>query len=57
VTNSISEEQEKVAFFELADQLARTSDHAEQKHIKSELARMTFGESSDDELAPPDATR
>ena len=37
-------EQEKKRFFELADRLARSSDAAEQKRLKDELARMTFGE-------------
>lgn len=37
-------EQEKKRFFELADRLARSSDAAEQKRLKEELARMTFGE-------------
>ena len=39
-----AKDQEKATFFELADQLARTSDQAEQKRLKEELARMTFGE-------------
>jgi len=39
-----AKEQEKSAFFELADRLAQTSDRAEQKKLKEELARMTFGE-------------
>ena len=37
-------EQEKKHFFELADRLARSSDAGEQKRLKEELARMTFGE-------------
>lgn len=37
-------ELEKRTFFELADRLARTTDAAEQKRLKEELARMTFGE-------------
>jgi metal-responsive CopG/Arc/MetJ family transcriptional regulator len=37
-------EREKRAFFELAERLARSSDTAEQKRLKEELARMTFGE-------------
>lgn len=37
-------EREKIAFFNLAERLARTSDPAEQKRLKQELARMTFGE-------------
>lgn len=39
-----AKEREKVAFFELADRLALSSDHTEQKRLKEELARMTFGE-------------
>lgn len=39
-----AKEQEKVAFFELADQLAKATDRTEQKRLKAELARMTFGE-------------
>lgn len=35
---------EKIAFFDLADRLAHTSDYAEQERLKEELARMTFGE-------------
>lgn len=30
--------------FELGDQLAQTTDASEQKRIKGELARMTFGD-------------
>jgi predicted DNA-binding protein len=37
-------EQEKKHFFELADRLSHTSDAGEQKHLKEELARLTFGE-------------
>jgi len=40
-----AKEREKIAFFALADRLARTSDRAEQKRLKEELARMTFGDS------------
>jgi predicted DNA-binding protein len=36
--------QERKRFFELADRLARSSDGEEQKRLKHELARMTFGE-------------
>jgi hypothetical protein len=37
--------QEKVvAFFELADRLVRATDQTEQKRLKEELARMTFGQ-------------
>ncbi|MHB8542363.1 MAG: hypothetical protein ACYDCD_15690 [Candidatus Acidiferrales bacterium] len=39
-----SKETEKSKFFELADQLTASSDPAERKRIKDELARMTFGE-------------
>ena len=39
-----AKEREKIAFFELADRLARSSDSAEQKRLKEELARITFGE-------------
>jgi hypothetical protein len=39
-----AKEREKAAFLDLADRLARTSDRAEQKRLKEELARMTFGE-------------
>jgi predicted DNA-binding protein len=37
-------EQEKKTFFELADRLATSSDVSEQKRLKRELARMTYGE-------------
>ena len=37
-------EREKQAFFELAESLANSSNTAEQKRLKEELARMTFGE-------------
>jgi len=39
-----AKEREKIAFFDVADRLAQTSDDAEQKRLKEELARMTFGE-------------
>lgn len=39
-----SQEAEKIKFFELADQLSASSNLAERKRIKKELARMTFGE-------------
>jgi predicted DNA-binding protein len=39
-----AKEQEKIAFLGLADRLTQTSDRAEQKRLKEELARMTFGE-------------
>jgi hypothetical protein len=37
-------EQEKRRFFELTDLLARSRDPEEQKRLKDELTRMTFGE-------------
>ncbi len=37
-------EQEKERFLALADRLARSRDPEEQKRLKEELARMTFGE-------------
>ena len=37
-------EREKRTFFELADRLAHSSDASEQRHLKEELARMTFGD-------------
>jgi len=35
-------EQEKIAFFDLAERLANASDPAEQECLKKELARLTF---------------
>jgi predicted DNA-binding protein len=37
-------EQERKRFFELTDELARARDATDQKRLKEELARMTFGE-------------
>ena len=37
-------EQEKKRFFECADRLSRSRDPEEQKRLKEELARITFGE-------------
>lgn len=37
-------EQEKKTFFELADRLTTSSDPSEQRRLKRELARMTYGE-------------
>ncbi len=37
-------EQEKKQFLALADRLVRSSDISEQRRLKEELARMTFGE-------------
>jgi metal-responsive CopG/Arc/MetJ family transcriptional regulator len=39
-----SREAEKERFFTLANRLSETSDSAERRRIKKELARMTFGE-------------
>jgi len=39
-----AQEQEKKRFLELADRLTRSASAAEQKRLKEELARMTFGE-------------
>jgi metal-responsive CopG/Arc/MetJ family transcriptional regulator len=37
-------EREKKAFFDIADRLVHSSEASEQKRLKEELARMTFGE-------------
>lgn len=37
-------EQEKKRFFDLADRLTRSRDPDEQKRLKEDLGRMTFGE-------------
>ena len=37
-------EREKRHFFEIAEQLANSTNAAEQKRLKEELARLTFGE-------------
>jgi predicted DNA-binding protein len=39
-----AQEAEKQRFFDLADRLSRSDDADEQKLLKEELARMTFGE-------------
>jgi predicted DNA-binding protein len=39
-----AQEQERKRFFEVADRLACSNDVEEQKRLKEELARMTFGE-------------
>jgi len=39
-----AQEREKKRFFDLADRLARSSDPEQQKQLKADLARMTFGE-------------
>ena len=39
-----SKEAEKRRFFDLADRLAASTDLKEQEQIKTELARLTFGE-------------
>jgi predicted transcriptional regulator len=37
-------ENEKRTFYELADRLANSSDEAEARRLKEELARLTFGD-------------
>ncbi len=37
-------EQERKRFFEVADRLSRSRDADEQRSLKEELARMTFGD-------------
>jgi len=37
-------ENEKRTFYELADRLANSSDDAEARRLKEELARLTFGD-------------
>ncbi len=37
-------EQEKKTFYELADRLASSTDGTEQKRLKRELARLTYGD-------------
>jgi hypothetical protein len=37
-------EQEKKRFFELADRLSQSTDPSEQKRLKGDLARLTYGE-------------
>ena len=37
-------EHERTRFLELAERLTRSRDRGEQKRLKEELARMTFGE-------------
>jgi predicted DNA-binding protein len=39
-----AQEREKKRFFDVADRLARSSDPEQQKQLKEDLARMTFGE-------------
>lgn len=38
-----AEERERERFLEIADRLTRSDDPAEQKQLKEELARLTFG--------------
>lgn len=38
-----AQERERQRFFDLADRLAHTKNAAEQKRLKEELARLTFG--------------
>jgi predicted DNA-binding protein len=39
-----AKEQEKRTFYELADRLTTAADASEQKRLKRELARITYGE-------------
>jgi hypothetical protein len=39
-----AKEEERRRFFELADRLSKSTDPKEQKELKEQLARMTFGE-------------
>jgi metal-responsive CopG/Arc/MetJ family transcriptional regulator len=39
-----AKEREKRYFFELADRLAESTDPAEQKRLKKDLARLTYGD-------------
>ena len=43
-TGLAAREQEKKRFFDLTDRLVRSRDPEEQKRLKEDLARMTFGE-------------
>ncbi len=43
-TSAEAREREKRAFFDLAERLSNATSTAEQKRLKEELARMTFGE-------------
>ena len=43
-TGLASKEAEKARFFSLTTQLTESTDPAERERLKSELARMTFGE-------------
>ncbi len=38
-----AKEREKERFFELAEQLAKSTNRSEQRRLKAELARLTFG--------------
>jgi hypothetical protein len=38
-----AQEQERKRFFQLADRLARSEDAKEQRDLKEQLARLTFG--------------
>jgi len=38
-----AKEEERRRFFELADRLSKSTDPKEQKELKEQLARMTFG--------------
>jgi len=42
-TGLVARERERECFFELAEQLGKSTSRIEQKRIKTELARLTFG--------------
>ena len=42
-TGLAAREREKEYFFEMAEQLAQSTNRGEQKRLKAELARLTFG--------------
>ena len=42
-TGLVAKERERERFFELAELLGKSTNRSEQKRIKAELARLTFG--------------
>jgi len=42
-TGLVAKEREREYFFELAEQLSKSTSRIERKRIKTELARLTFG--------------
>ena len=43
VAGVVAKERQKQRFLELAEQLSKSTSRIEQKRIKTELARLTFG--------------